>query len=31
MKGLMRFGKKGKHSPRYIRPFEILWIIGDVA
>ncbi|XP_070002030.1 uncharacterized protein [Nicotiana sylvestris] len=24
MKGVMRFGKKGKLSPRYIRPFEIL-------
>ncbi|EOY16855.1 Uncharacterized protein TCM_035774 [Theobroma cacao] len=23
-KGVMRFGKKGKLSPRYIRPFEIL-------
>ncbi|KAL5574805.1 hypothetical protein UlMin_016504 [Ulmus minor] len=24
MKGVMRFGKKGKLSPRYIGPFEIL-------
>ncbi|XP_073057265.1 uncharacterized protein [Primulina eburnea] len=24
MKGVMRFGKKGKLSPRFIRPFEIL-------
>ena len=24
MKGVMRFGKKGKHSPRFIGPFEIL-------
>ncbi|XP_070036310.1 uncharacterized protein [Nicotiana tomentosiformis] len=31
MKGVMRFGKKGKLSPRYIGPFEILKKIGDVA
>ncbi|XP_070029703.1 uncharacterized protein [Nicotiana sylvestris] len=31
MKGVMRFGKKGKLSPRYIGPFEILKRIGDVA
>ena len=31
MKGLSRFGKKGKLSPRYIRPFEILEKIGDMA
>ncbi|XP_075518289.1 uncharacterized protein LOC142552398 [Primulina tabacum] len=30
-KGVMRFGKKGKLSPRYIRPFEILDKIGDQA
>ena len=23
MKGVIRFGKKGKLAPRYIRPFEI--------
>ena len=27
----MRFGKRGKLSPRYIRPFEILRRYGDVA
>ena len=31
MKGVMRFGKKGKLSPRYIGPFEILKRIGDFA
>ena len=31
MKGVMRFGKKGKLSPRYIGPFEILERIGAVA
>ena len=31
MKGVMRFGKKGKLSPRYIGLFEILEMIGDVA
>ncbi|XP_070026311.1 uncharacterized protein [Nicotiana sylvestris] len=24
MKGVMRFGKKGKHSPRFIGPYEII-------
>ncbi|WRX25513.1 Reverse transcriptase domain - like 10 [Theobroma cacao] len=30
-KGVMRFGKKGKLSPRYIGPFEILERVGAVA
>ncbi|KAL5566874.1 hypothetical protein UlMin_030038 [Ulmus minor] len=31
MKGVMRFGKKGKLSPRYIGPFEILEMVDKVA
>nr|XP_023895322.1 uncharacterized protein LOC112007234 [Quercus suber] len=31
MKGVMRFGKKRKLSPRFVRPFEILKCIGKVA
>ncbi|XP_043717597.1 uncharacterized protein LOC122665508 [Telopea speciosissima] len=31
MKGVMRFGKKGKLSPRYIGPFEILERVGNLA
>ncbi|KAL5553900.1 hypothetical protein UlMin_041301 [Ulmus minor] len=30
-RGVMRFGKKGKLSPKYIGPFEILERIGKVA
>ncbi|KAL9683707.1 hypothetical protein QQ045_015535 [Rhodiola kirilowii] len=31
MEGVMRFGKKGKLSSRFIGPFEILEIVGNVA
>ena len=31
IKGVMRFGKQGKLSPRYIRPFEVLKRMGEVA
>ncbi|WMV30034.1 hypothetical protein MTR67_023419 [Solanum verrucosum] len=31
MKGVMRFGKKGKLSPRYVDPYRILKRIGKVA
>ncbi|RZC20813.1 Transposon Ty3-G Gag-Pol polyprotein [Glycine soja] len=31
MKGILRFGWKGKHSPRFIGPFEILKRVGQVA
>ncbi|KAL6529131.1 hypothetical protein OROHE_014875 [Orobanche hederae] len=30
-KGVFRFGKKGKLSPRFIGPFEILERVGEVA
>ena len=30
-KGVIRFGKRGKLSPRFIRPFEILERVGTVA
>ncbi|XP_070008362.1 uncharacterized protein [Nicotiana sylvestris] len=31
MKGIMRFGKKVKLSPRFIGPFEVLRRVGEVA
>ncbi|WMV33368.1 hypothetical protein MTR67_026753 [Solanum verrucosum] len=31
MKGVMRFGNKGKLSLRYIGPFEVLGCVGPVA
>nr|GEY88204.1 putative reverse transcriptase domain-containing protein [Tanacetum cinerariifolium] len=30
-KGVVRFGKRGKLNPRYVRPFKVLEKIGDVA
>ncbi|XP_070010032.1 uncharacterized protein [Nicotiana sylvestris] len=30
-KGVMRFGKKGKLSPRFIVPFEVLRGVGEIA
>ncbi|GJU19626.1 putative reverse transcriptase domain-containing protein [Tanacetum coccineum] len=30
-KGVVRFGKKGKLAPRYVRPFEIVERVGPVA
>ena len=30
-RGVIRFGKRGKLSPRYIRPFEILKRVGTFA
>ena len=31
IKGVIRFGKKGKLSPRYVGPYEILQRVGKVA
>ena len=30
-KGVVRFGKRGKLSPRYIGPFEVIERVGSVA
>ena len=30
-KGILRFGKRGKLSPRYIGPYEIVDKVGEVA
>ncbi|XP_070025464.1 uncharacterized protein [Nicotiana sylvestris] len=31
MKDIMRFGKKGKLSPNFIGPFEVLRLVGEVS
>ncbi|GAB2280512.1 hypothetical protein Dimus_039414 [Dionaea muscipula] len=31
LKGVIRFGKRGKLNPRYIGPYEILERVGEVA
>nr|GEZ86130.1 putative reverse transcriptase domain-containing protein [Tanacetum cinerariifolium] len=30
-KGVVRFGKRGKLNPRYVGPFKVLGVIGNVA
>ena len=31
IKGVIRFGRKGKFSPRYVGPYEIIQRVGEVA
>ena len=31
MMGVMRFGQKGKLSPKYVGPYEVMERIGEVA
>ena len=31
MKGVMRFGRKGKLSQRYVGPYEVLQHVGEVS
>ncbi|GKD50444.1 hypothetical protein Tco_1279420 [Tanacetum coccineum] len=31
LKGVVRFGKRGKLNPRYVRPFRVLVKVGKVA
>ncbi|XP_069150252.1 uncharacterized protein [Solanum lycopersicum] len=31
IKGVMRFGRKGKLCPRYVGPYEILQLVGEMA
>ncbi|GKF27181.1 hypothetical protein Tco_0083075 [Tanacetum coccineum] len=30
-KGVVRFGKRGKLNPRYVRPFKVLEKVGDIV
>ncbi|GJV13741.1 putative reverse transcriptase domain-containing protein [Tanacetum coccineum] len=30
-KGVVRFGKRGKLNPRYVRPFKVLEMVGSIA
>lgn len=31
MKGVIKFDKKGKLSPRFVGPYQIIWMVGRVA